>query len=435
MSLRFRRSFRIAPGIRMNVGLRGASLSLGGRGHHLTVGSSGTSASVGLPGTGVSYTMRSPRGIAARHHKQLDAGSSGKVEIGVRVHLNEDGTISFLDESGSSLESKLVSKFLSQQAETVRTWLEKYADSVNADTKSLIEIHYDTPQPTYLSRFQREPFGQAQPQPPALTSFGLSEPMPPQDRRPGIFTRLFPGALKRHERKRAAAAVDFEIAHKLWLENKTTHDRVQQEIRIDFENTFRDWRDRKVAYERAEEERAAEHEQRLLTDSGFMGSFVEHELSKLHWPRETNVSFEVTDSVTAFLDVDLPEIEDFPKRIAIVSANGKRIHFKDKSETALREEYARHIHGIAFRLAGGVFSILPAIKTVMVSGYSERVQAQIGDDEDEYLYSVRIPRDGFSKINFSRLDHVDPVAALAAFEMRRSMTKTGIFKAIEPMTP
>jgi hypothetical protein len=108
MSLRFRRSFRIAPGIQMNVGLRGASLSLGRRGHHLTVGSSGTSASVGLPGTGVSYTMRSPGGIAARSHKQLDAGSSGKVEIGVRVHLNEDGTISFLDESGSSLESKLV---------------------------------------------------------------------------------------------------------------------------------------------------------------------------------------------------------------------------------------------------------------------------------------------------------------------------------------
>jgi hypothetical protein len=31
-------------------------------------------------------------------------------------------------------------------------------------------------------------------------------------------------------------------------------------------------------------------------------------------------------------------MEDWPERIAVVNPNGKRIHFKDKSETALREE-------------------------------------------------------------------------------------------------
>src|SRR5216684_1195344 len=67
------------------------------------------------------------------------------------------------------------------------------------------------------SRFPSPPRGITQLFWTAMTSYRLSEPMPPLDRRPGIFTRLFPGALKRHERKRAATAVDFEIAHKLWL--------------------------------------------------------------------------------------------------------------------------------------------------------------------------------------------------------------------------
>lgn len=37
MSLRFRRSLRIAPGIRLNLGLHGAGLSVGPRGLHVGV--------------------------------------------------------------------------------------------------------------------------------------------------------------------------------------------------------------------------------------------------------------------------------------------------------------------------------------------------------------------------------------------------------------
>lgn len=36
------------------------------------------------------------------------------------------------------------------------------------------------------------------------------------------------------------------------------------------------------------------------------------------------------------------------------------------------------------------------------------------------------------KIHFDKLDLVDPVAAMEAFTLRRDMTKTGIFRDIEP---
>ena len=57
---RFRRSVRILPGIRINLGKRSASVSVGVRGAHVTFGGPrGTRTTVGLPGTGLSYTSTS----------------------------------------------------------------------------------------------------------------------------------------------------------------------------------------------------------------------------------------------------------------------------------------------------------------------------------------------------------------------------------------
>jgi hypothetical protein len=56
MGFRFRRSIKLLPGIRLNVGKRGMSTSIGVRGAHVTFGSSGTRTTIGLPGSGLSYT-------------------------------------------------------------------------------------------------------------------------------------------------------------------------------------------------------------------------------------------------------------------------------------------------------------------------------------------------------------------------------------------
>ena len=58
MSFRFRRSVRIAPGVRINFGKTGASVSAGVRGARVTFGRGGGRATVGIPGTGVSYTQK-----------------------------------------------------------------------------------------------------------------------------------------------------------------------------------------------------------------------------------------------------------------------------------------------------------------------------------------------------------------------------------------
>lgn len=56
MGLRFRKSVKIIPGVRLNFGLRSASLSFGGRGLTYNLGSRGSRVTVGIPGSGLSYS-------------------------------------------------------------------------------------------------------------------------------------------------------------------------------------------------------------------------------------------------------------------------------------------------------------------------------------------------------------------------------------------
>lgn len=57
MGFNFRKSFKIAPGVRLNVGKKGiSSVSIGGKGARVSVGKKGTRTTVGIPGTGLSYS-------------------------------------------------------------------------------------------------------------------------------------------------------------------------------------------------------------------------------------------------------------------------------------------------------------------------------------------------------------------------------------------
>lgn len=57
MSIRFRRSIKVLPGVRINVGKKGLSTTVGPKGAKVTLGADGSRrTTVGLPGTGLSST-------------------------------------------------------------------------------------------------------------------------------------------------------------------------------------------------------------------------------------------------------------------------------------------------------------------------------------------------------------------------------------------
>jgi hypothetical protein len=60
MGFRFRRTFKIVPGVHLNLSGSGASVSLGPRGLRHTIGAHGARTTVGLPGSGLSWTAYQP---------------------------------------------------------------------------------------------------------------------------------------------------------------------------------------------------------------------------------------------------------------------------------------------------------------------------------------------------------------------------------------
>lgn len=73
MAFRFRRSFKIAPGIRLNLNSKSTSVRLGPKGFGYTISSNGKSrVSAGIPGTGISYSqaVSPPRPRSSPTHNQ-----------------------------------------------------------------------------------------------------------------------------------------------------------------------------------------------------------------------------------------------------------------------------------------------------------------------------------------------------------------------------
>lgn len=76
MGLRFKKSVKIAPGVKVNLNKKSTSVTLGTKGVHHTVNSNGKkTTSVGVPGTGLSYvsTNSDKKGKSRNSHSKADS--------------------------------------------------------------------------------------------------------------------------------------------------------------------------------------------------------------------------------------------------------------------------------------------------------------------------------------------------------------------------
>lgn len=89
MGLRYRKSKKIAPGVRLNLSAKSASVSIGPKGFKKTFSTSGrTTTTVGIPGTGISYSSSKKMGSTASGSAQpVPAAASVRSEKSKPVAL------------------------------------------------------------------------------------------------------------------------------------------------------------------------------------------------------------------------------------------------------------------------------------------------------------------------------------------------------------
>lgn len=87
MSFRFSRRVKIFPGVHVNLGKRGTSVSLGGKGYSVNFSKNGTRTTVGVPGTGLSYSEMTRRKNKIQATKSSKSYSSEQDASGVIVWM------------------------------------------------------------------------------------------------------------------------------------------------------------------------------------------------------------------------------------------------------------------------------------------------------------------------------------------------------------
>lgn len=441
MAVRFRRSISIIPGVRMNVSKRGVSLSAGPRGSTVTASRRGVYGNVGAPGTGMSYRTRLDKSRAHNRRAERQSGQQADAApdgLPLTFILQEDGKLRAEDPQGNPVDNAELRRVLRKNPERIRQWLISQCDMLNGDMDLILDIHEDSPGPdTPAPEFTPAPFTTERPEPPRYPDLP-PEPETPMPRK-SCFAWIIPGYRKRSEARYEQDLADWQAAHEQWTELKNQTDHDFQQMKTAWEEALKAWQSERDQHDALQNARHEHFDQWLREDTDLMASVLESELDALDWPFAVSVDFDISENAsTVWLDVDLPNPDVMPQKEARLGAREDRLVVKSKSARQLREEYARHVHGVVLRLAGTVLASLPGVEQAKISAYRQILNSGTGFEEDEYLISVAVPRAGYFRLNFDDLSKVDPVAALAEIapgSMRRDMTKTGLFKPVTPFEP
>jgi len=403
MAFRFQRRISLAPGVRLNISKRGVGLSVGPRGASLSMGPRGAHAHAGLPGTGLAYRTKISLSSQASRQRQVGTSSTHATleerirqgeSLGLRLSVNQDGDVRYLFEDGSLLNDKDVRWLRRHANDDIRAQLKTLCDELNADIVRLGQLHLNTPSPQSRGYVPRH-FAEPAPTPPTPV------PLP-------WWKTLWPPARRQHD-----------------ADNARQH--------AQFNDDYHHWESRKADFDAAEFARQQREEQGVLRQRDDMTLTLQERLEEIDWPRETVINFDLgSDDTTIALDIDLPSDDEMPDREWMIPAKALKLTPKSLSATRQRTLYRDHVHGIAFRVLGAVFVRLPHVQEARLSGYRQVVDPATGGTRDQYLYSIKVTREQWNRIHFEQLKQVDPVAAVEAFTLRRDMTKTGIFRDIEP---
>ncbi|WP_157980756.1 DUF4236 domain-containing protein [Aliidiomarina taiwanensis] len=424
MAFRFHRRITLFPGVRLNLGKTGVSVSAGVRGATVTAGKRGVHGNVGLPGTGLSYRKRLDKPVRVRSSHGSGRTNNGATTEQLTLSLDERGQLLVHSQTGEPVDTSVRRALWQHYAGEITDFLHAECERINNDTEALLHIHADTPPlATPSPSYQTQAYRVAPPSLPALPDLPEA-PMPP---RRYFWLKLFPGVMAKRER-------DFEQAYQHWQQALQAITEQRAALEHTFQQALEGWQANKQQHQQQQKQAAERFHHQLRHCPDTMTEQLEQALAALSWPRQTHISFELTQQAEHFhlnLDVDLPTGAAFPKQSANLSKTGRRLLMKDKSARQQRMEYARHVHGVVFKIAGVSFVTLPNLHNLTIAAYTQRLNEATGFTEDTYLLEVDVTREQWQQLNLTDARKIDPIAALELFSLNRNMTKTGIFKPIK----
>lgn len=431
MGIRFHRSIKIAKGVRLNFSKKGLGVSIGPRGAKISSGPSGVYSNIGIPGTGL-YSRTKLSGPAKRKNSATGTRASAqtvKRYFEVEVSIDDQTGIEdvkFFDDGVVVTDASLLRKLRSEKIfkERLHILREKTCAEIEEKTHILTQIHKHAPPLPDWAELRAEASNQR-------PDYYVKEE----------FTIPKPDSAELYRKLEDEA---YNTVKGFFGLKRKRQEYIDQRKDAYIQAEMEAWQRARQEFERAETEKETSTNKQIKQDfdawkeemhltfnptTAYLTEKLDQYLSEIQLPVDFSVSFEVLeDNKAIYLDIDLPEIEDYPQKKARILATGK-VSVKNKTQKEKKLEYLRSVSGMSIYFASMVFSLSPVIEEVILSGYTQRINRASGNVEDEYVYSVKYDFPRFSKLDIA---HIEPELTLQAFAHRMEVSAQYDLKTILP---
>lgn len=442
MSYRYQKRIKICKGLHLNVSKSGIGISLGIRGASISMGPRGTYTNIGIPGTGLSHrekisdnTSFNDNSYKPEYIPEQEAQPGSKLVFKID---NDGKEYTFLEDpngrpftNDTVLRRATKSEEYKELVETTRRI--KYKE-MKENNDSCVLIYKQTPQLITKEEVINEKNDTSEIKQKFYRPKRFELPHPDESK---LYDEAYTWAIENtknvnvfNRKKKINEATKekleelFNASKQEWINKK--NDFLEQERKI------KELKDREFEkeYQNDIANRDKIYETILNPDDNYIDETIGYVLSQINLPVDFSIDYSVTNKEIE-LDIDLPEIEDFPQNTCSILSSGK-LSIKNKTVSDLNKDYATSVTGMAFFFAGTLFNISPKIEVIKIKGYTQRISKKTGNIEDQYVYSINFTRNIFSSLNIS---NIEPLEAISNFENKIDITSKFELKTIAVKEP
>jgi len=417
MGMRFRRSIRIAPGIRLNLSGSGFSTTIGPRGASVNIGRGGAYLNTGIPGTGISFREKigsrsTPRTREARAaYRSLKIASKETEKREARLHAQAEH---------DAHEAKLASfsTVLADRNQSPYDWNRVWASRgtfVPEPLPSIVAQDFD--QLSRVAAARSLPMARW-----LMIIVGLTLPaiIWGDTFKRGLISLALVGAVIWAVNVRSQRALFRERYHRS-LENQARLNRQKLEAahRADVVRAQLTWDNEEAHLSRIRT--AAER-----GDLESLAQVLEAELDNEAFPVPLVLDLELESTREVRIEFVLPELNDIPDSRTQVTKTGKLSPRKmaQRDRVSLYEDLCT---GIALRLVYETLRVLGTVEKIEAFGVANTLDASTGHDEEFVALHLATSREAFRRLG---LDLVDASSALEGLGGQFSCNRRGELAAI-----
>jgi hypothetical protein len=430
MGFRFRKSFKLAPGVRLNLGAKSGSISLGRPGATVNLSRRGVRSTFGIPGTGLSWssTMSAHQLAGGRgaNVRQLVAAQRAAERAQRVAHASSE--VEALERAERDVLDSwrdmpvVPSPDFYRQGLQVRP-LEKPGDAPQRPSPQ--EARIALMRDALRSALEDPPYWRMSAALLAalvvsnLIFFHVSGAV-------GLWSMIVLGLL-------AVAGPVLPGPLRQFRQIQTCWPEVWAEIQQQHAVAHAEWEQARATTEAGWQEREAERiawvERLLAGDVEALGETLADTLADLDFPFETSCRVGVLDGMRAAVLIDLPEIEDVVSETKRRVLRDGRVKETKRTKTERATDYATLASGLGLWVARACFAAAPTLATVTVAAYTQRRQSGSGERRDEFVYEFGIERAAATAIDGS---NVEPTKFLTRLGGRIDLRASGELERIEP---